>query len=178
MMAKITAKYRRLLELSGFGLICFPVVTVEVSSPSCATWWFFKREFFFSREVYNTVKAVFILLMRTQLLDSSSDISFSVTFRATFTSTGLFPSSFCCSFESRNTHSLESHQFNMLKMFLLKSQSDGFYSFGVLCRTSYSTIISQNEGNQDNDRTLQVHWPDVRDTCPHTDLLILFYSKG
>ena len=29
------------LELSDFGLICFPLVTVEVSPPSCITWWFF-----------------------------------------------------------------------------------------------------------------------------------------
>lgn len=141
-MLKIAAKFQGLLELSGFGLIYFPVVTVEVSSPSWATRFFFKREIFLSRKSTIQSKVVFTLLMWTRLFDSSSDISFSASLCATFTKVGLPSTSFCFSFESKSTHSLESHQFNILKMFLLKSRSYSFYSFGVLSLTIYRTVIS------------------------------------
>ena len=119
-LLKIVAKYWCRLELSGFGLICFPVVTAEESSPSRLHDDPLREIFFSPRK---STEVVFTLLMRTQLLDSSRDISLSASLCGTVTKVELLFSSFRFAFESRNTYSSGRYQFNVLKMFPLKSQS-------------------------------------------------------
>ena len=68
-------------------------------------------------------------------------------------------------------------------MSLLKSQSGGLQSLGVLSLTTYSTVILQYEGDKVSVRTLQLHWSDLSLSHTHTHththtLIILFYTKG
>lgn len=134
-LLKIAAKYQYHLELSGFGLICFLVVTMKCLPLYCTAWSFLER-FFFFKKIYKTARSCLHTpnedptswqrkwhFLQCQPLCHSHQ-------------SGCLLSSFCFSFESRNTYSLESHEFNMLKMFLLKSQLSGFYSFGVLSLTT------------------------------------------
>ena len=183
-LLKMAAKYQRLPELSGRGLICVPMVTAEVSSPSClhdgSSLWEISP-----RPPKSTVQleVVFTLLRRPRLLASSSDISFCASHCATWTKAGLPSSSCCFPSESRNTHSVESHWFNTSKMSLLKLQSGGLQSLGVLSLTIYSTVILQYEGDKVSVRTLQLHWSDLSLSHTHTHththtLIILFYTKG
>lgn len=96
---------------------------------------------FFARKSAIQSEVVFTLLMRTQLLDSSSDTSFGASLGAIYRSRTAFLITLLLFWIQKYPY-----QFNMLKTFLLKSQSDGFYSFGVLSLTRYSTVISQNKG--------------------------------
>lgn len=89
--------------------------------------------FFFPRKSTIESEVVFTLLMKTRFLDSSSDISFSANLCVTFTQVELLSSSLYFSFKSRNTTNLA----ECVEMFLLKSQSDGFYSFWVLSLTTF-----------------------------------------